>query len=205
MNNKPNENLEPYKTKLYYNCEVRKNESESDNDYSFVMTTESIDRHQEIVDAKNMDLVQFKKNPVVFYNHNSNSFPIGKAYNIKREDGRITSKVKLHEITDEAKIVKQLLDEGYIKSVSVGLIVKDYKYDKEQGVYRISKSELIELSVVNIPANTEAMRINSIEDNKLAELNLRLDMLEKALNIKQIQKLDINKLNNIIERAYNGR
>lgn len=134
--------------------------------YPFVLTSEIIDRDGDVVVVNDMNIDNYKKNPVVFFEHDTRQHAIGKAYNIKKLKGKVTADVWLHELDEASQQVKRYLDAGVYNSGSIGFRV--YGSNKrrvslnEQSPYEtvneLTPTELYEFSVVKIPANPEAIR-----------------------------------------------
>lgn len=134
--------------------------------YPFVLTSEIVDRDGDVVVVKDMNIDNYKKNPVVFFEHDTRQHAIGKAYNIKKLKGKVTADIWLHELDEESKQVKRYLDAGVYNSGSIGFRVygssKRRTTLNEQSPYdtinELKPTELYEFSVVKIPANPEAIR-----------------------------------------------
>lgn len=119
-----------------------------------VVSTGSVDRHNEKINIDGVDLKAYKKNPIVLYGHDYESLPIGKALSIKKNaQGQIVAKVQfaIQEYAF-AKTVYDLIVGGYLNDVSIGGIVLQWNEDYTE----ILKMEMIEFSVVNIGANRDA-------------------------------------------------
>ena len=158
-----------------------------DNDkkvYYFVASSEKEpDRDGDIVVVDGIDISKFSENPVILFAHNYRSMSIGKAVDIKKEGEDLIIGVEFAE-TEEGQKIQYLVDNGYMKAVSIGFIPKEVyskdgwwgeKFDRLQERYPdwyeknkekllvvdtvIWKSELLELSVVPVPANQNALLI----------------------------------------------
>ncbi len=142
--------------------------------YEFIASTADIDRDMESIDVNGWDLKNFKKNPVILYGHNYTSLPIGKATKIGVKDGKLMNVVEFPpEGTYEfADIVQRLVDTGYLKTQSVGFIPKkwdDAELDNDEDSKKIkprrtyTKQELLEISIVPVPSNPNALR-NAVDN-----------------------------------------
>lgn len=96
-------------------------------------------------------LENFKANPVILFNHDYDQ-PIGKAVDITAIEGGLG----LEATISDPKIVN-LIELGILNAFSVGFIPKDMEYDRDSGGFVIKKAELLEVSVVSVPANQEAL------------------------------------------------
>jgi len=119
-----------------------------------VASTSTLDRQGESIDQNGWNLKNFKKNPVLLWAHNHDEPPIGTAKNIKIEgtgkQAKLTFEPVFHDITDKAKAVGKLFAEGVMNSFSVGFM------PLEADGNTFTKSELLEISAVGVPANPEA-------------------------------------------------
>ena len=135
--------------------------------FNVVMSTAKEDRHYEIV-YQEWDLKNFKKNPVVLDSHNYDGIEhiLGKVKNAKVKDKKLQGTVVFAEMNPKGVMAKEMLEAGFINAVSVGFIPKEF--DEK---YNILKSELLELSIVSVPANPEAL---------FEKLNKKYDKSKKA-------------------------
>lgn len=129
----------------------------------FIISSERVDRMGDVIMVNGWDLKEYKKNPVVLFGHASRVPPIGKALNVRKEDGvlKATAEFMPPEISAFADSIYQMYKAKYLRATSVGFIplkweaITDDKGDW-QG-YRFIKSELLEFSCVPIPANPDAL------------------------------------------------
>lgn len=139
-----------------------------------VMTKEVRDRDGEIVKVDGIDTTNFMKNPIVLWGHRSYAGDIedvvGKATNLIKEDvnGVKTLSAEV-EFADhpKAQYLKQMVKKGIVTSLSIGFNVEKDGYDANEKI--INKSELYELSFVNLPANPEARVLQVVKGLKLEQ------------------------------------
>lgn len=130
-------------------------------DGTFVLSDESLDRTGDIIRVDGWQLAAFKKNPIALWQHDSYN-PIGSWKNIRIEGKRLIGDLKL-ATTALANTARTLISEGVLKAVSVGLRVLEYEPIDERepyGGWEIKKSELMEVSLVSVPANQNALLIS---------------------------------------------
>lgn len=98
-------------------------------------------------------LANYKKNPIILAYHDHEE-PIGVATELMPDATglKITAK-----ISTAAKEVYQLVKEGILRCFSVGFIVKDAEYDQLTDIFVIKELELLEVSVVSVPANQDSV------------------------------------------------
>lgn len=123
------------------------------------ITTEHIDRYGDIVRANGMEDEAYQKNPIVLLGHNHNSLPIGKSLWRKQVEKNgvkgILAKTKFAK-TEEGTQIFNLWKEGFLNASSIGFIGKEFTPINEGKEF--TKWELLEYSIVPIPANQEALR-----------------------------------------------
>lgn len=127
---------------------------------SFICSTDALDSYGERVEQV-WDLKRFLANPVILFAHNSREMPIGKASSVGVVDGKLQCDITLfsEKVSERAEEVYQAWQEGGCKAVSVGFRSHSYRMEKEKDdeVLILSDNELMEVSVVPIPANPEAL------------------------------------------------
>lgn len=137
----------------------------SDSDtgtFEVVITTENLDRYQEVIKLDGWELEHFRNNPVVLWGHNHNQ-PVGVATSIEITDGRMVARGKFAP-TAFAQEIRALYDAGIIKATSVGFI------EKEREGNLITKAELLEFSFVSVPANPYALSLALEKELSVNEL-----------------------------------
>jgi len=129
--------------------------NEENGTFSFVVSTEDRDRHREIVKQDGLDFSDYKKNPIVLADHDYRLEKIvGKTLTIKT-DKKQTSITGVFASTEYAQFVRKLYEEEIPLMTSIGFIPKEYD-DNDQSI--ITKSELLEISIVGIGSNRGALR-----------------------------------------------
>jgi HK97 family phage prohead protease len=134
------------------------------------ITTDSVDRDGEVVVPAGMNSKDYERNPVLLYEHDVLK-PIGKMLKMKRGDRSIEAEFALaprpegHTGDWLPDAVGALMDFGALNTMSIGFLGLEArpasKADSEkygQGVRRVyGKWKLLEVSVVSIPANQDAI------------------------------------------------
>lgn len=128
--------------------------------FTVVASSDAVDREGESIKTTGWELDNFKRNPVLLWSHNAHQLPIGKVTDIAVEGGNLVAKF-MFAAHDFAQDVKKLVQDKILNAVSVGFMPKD---QDEKG--NITKQELLELSIVNVPANQDALMLNSYKSFK---------------------------------------
>jgi len=149
--------------KLYSLIETKEDGEDGELHITGHASTNSEDRSGDVIVSEAWNkagaLTNYLKNPIVLAYHDM-SKPIGKTIGHEVDDKglKITAK-----ISKAAGDILGLIKEGILSAFSVGFIVKDADYDSKHGIFVIQEVELLEVSVVSIPANQDALF--SIEKN----------------------------------------
>jgi len=128
----------------------------------FVISTAAVDRSGDTVAVNGWQLENYRKNPVVLWAHDPTILPVAKASNIRVDGGKLkaTAEFATRDISGLADAVFQSLKQGFLSAVSVGFAPLKYAFSEEDGrSFGIDflQQELLEFSVVPIPANAEAL------------------------------------------------
>ena len=123
-----------------------------------IASTDTPDRMGDSLDQSRWDLKQFKKNPVLIAGHDyAPEKVIGVARNIKIEDNKLIFEPDFHELTQLARDLGAMVREGILKAFSVGFIPNAMWNPDDKS----AKNELLEISLVSVPANAEALMIDA--------------------------------------------
>lgn len=140
--------------------------AQDDRVVSFVFSDGSVDRYGDTIDARGWQLDGYNANPVALFGHDSASVEnvIGKARNVRVEGSRLVGDIEFAEATvnPNAEIVFQMIKGGYLSTVSVGFAPIEWAQTKDRkrpGGIDFKKQELLEISVVPIPANPNAVAL----------------------------------------------
>ncbi|MBT5503382.1 hypothetical protein HOK15_04175 [Candidatus Falkowbacteria bacterium] len=124
-----------------------------------VASDDSLDRHGDSIKQDVWDLRNFRKNPVLLMSHQYQLPPVGIAKNFKVVDNKLIFEPVFHEITQSAREVKQMFLDGIMRAFSVGFLPNE------------KKNELLEISVVSVPANPNAIVFEkSVSDDDKAKI-----------------------------------
>lgn len=150
----------------------------------FILSTESINSRGFWIKTAGIQLDRFSKNPIMLWNHNrgwadstATILPIGYWDNLHIEDGKLMGDPVFSEDDFSQKIAKKV-EEGTIRAASIGMepiTLSEEKADLKPGQTRatVVKCNLLEVSIVDIPANSEAVAL--YRGGKLVELSADTD------------------------------
>jgi HK97 family phage major capsid protein/HK97 family phage prohead protease len=147
----------------------------------FVLSDATIDRIGDIVEPAGWDLKSFKRNPIALFGHDA-AFPIGTWSEIEVKGSRLVGKLKLAARGTSARIDEliSLVEQGILRAVSVGfkpLESEPLNKDRPYGGQRFKRQELLETSLVSVPANPAAVALAK-------SLNLSRETLDLAFGMQ---------------------
>ena len=141
---------------------VRKAAPGKGDGLEFVLSDDTIDRYGDVIEADGWDLSWFRKNPVALFGHNS-SFPIGTWSNLRVEGGKLLGRLNLAARGTSQRIDEliALVEQGILRAVSVGFqpIESEPIEGSKMGGRRYLRQELLETSLVSVPANPAALAV----------------------------------------------
>lgn len=167
-----------------------------------VLSDESINRYGYRVLTSGIDLSAFRKNPLLLWAHfrdegNArwcNYLPIGHWEDIEVKDG-VLSACPVFDCTDElSQTICDKYEAGTLSASSIGLRIKATSSEKQhllpgQTRETVTKCELIEASIVDIPANRNACRLYDRSTSALLAAGAEADLVP-ALNLKPMKLKD---------------
>lgn len=126
-----------------------------------------VDLENERILPSAWDLEQFKKNPVVLYGHDYKSLPIGRAEVWVDANRGLFARLIFDREDKFAAEVERKMRKGFLNAVSVGFIRAESKREGE--VLVTTKAILLEISVVPVPANPDALVVSRSFDPDLGD------------------------------------
>jgi HK97 family phage prohead protease len=129
----------------------------------FILSDETPDRMGDIISSTGWDVTAFKRNPIALWNHSANH-PIGKWKNVRVDGGALRGHLELAPKGVSARIdeIRALIEAGILQAVSVGFRPLESKPLNEKdpwGGSHFLRQELIETSLVSVPANPNALAV----------------------------------------------
>ena len=138
------------------------NRESEDQAITFVLSTDEVDRHGDVISADGWVLDSYRENPVLLWAHDYRKPAIGRAAKVWVEPHRLLAKMEFAP-TPFAQEVASLYRSGFQWGVSVGFKPLRYeeRRDEKTGAFlglRFLQQELLEVSAVPVPANRSALR-----------------------------------------------
>lgn len=143
-----------------------------------IISTERINSYGSRVLTAGIDLTQYEKNPIVLYMHRrgrKEDMPIGIMTNLRVENNILYGTPKFDDDTEDERNISKKWDRGTLRMLSAGLDVLEWSEDPAMLVAgqtrpTVTKSKLIEVSVVDIGSNDDALQVGLYHEGKLLTL-----------------------------------
>ena len=137
-------------------------DEDKDGAITFVLSTDDVDRHGDIISADGWTLDSYRANPVLLWAHDYRQPAIGRAAKLWTEPHRLLANMEFAP-TEFAQEIASLYRSGFQWGVSVGFkpIRYEERRDEKTGAFlglRFLEQELLEVSAVPVPANRRALR-----------------------------------------------
>jgi len=155
-----------------------------------IISTDSVDRDGEVVLPKGANLESYLKNPVMLWAHDYYEPPIGRTLWIKTGRNNIKAKAQFAE-TEKAMEIYELFKGGFLNAFSIGFIPKKSHAPEPKEIEKrpewvearriYDEWELLEFSVVPVPANPEALATSikskqlKLSDETIKELDIEIE------------------------------
>lgn len=112
------------------------------------------DRIGDLIGKKAWKLDNYKKNPIILFNHD-HSKPVGKMLKVEATEDGLFVKGRIANSKDpDISRVRDLVKEGILNSLSVGMRVEDE--ERKGDINHIKACELHEVSIVSVPMNQDS-------------------------------------------------
>ena len=141
-------------------------EKAADGKIRIVATDETVDRVGESLNFDSWDLTNFQKAPRLLIDHDYKVEKIvGRAVDVTKDPVRkaIVFTPEFHDITENAKMTKQMVEQDFCNTVSVGY---NEHIDMKGNVV---KRDLMEISFVAVPCNPNALTLGMKQSKAIRE------------------------------------
>jgi HK97 family phage prohead protease len=127
--------------------------------FEIIISSGILDRDRDTLNPRGWDLKSYKENPVVHWAHDHRIPAIARSTKTFRDGDFLVGTPKFPEegIHPFADMIYNLVLAEIIRAASVGFNPIEYKFNDDTGGVDFIKQELLEWSLVNVPANPEAL------------------------------------------------
>lgn len=143
-----------------------------------IISTGAVNCYGTRVLTEGIDRSQYERNPVLLWMHrrafDGNAMPIGRVENLKVEDGKLIGTPVFDQNDDFAKRIESKWESGFLRMASAALEPIETSADDAlvlpgQTRETVTRSKLVEVSIVDIGGNDEALQLCGA-DGKLLKL-----------------------------------
>lgn len=129
----------------------------------FVISTEDLNRYGARVLTAGIDLLPFAGNPVMLYMHDRTRLPIGYWRDLRIEGSQLTGDAVFDQTDGFSQAIAAKVAAGTLRACSVSLACLELSENPAlllpgQTRPTVTKSVLLEVSIVDIPGNHQALR-----------------------------------------------
>lgn len=143
-----------------------------------VISTPRLNSYGARVLTEGIDLTQYQKNPILLYMHRrgrKEDMPIGIMENLRVENDTLYGTPKFDDDTEDERNISKKWERGTLRMLSAGLDIIEWSEDPAllvagQTRPTVTKSKLIEVSVVDIGANDDALQVGLYHEGQLLNL-----------------------------------
>jgi phage head maturation protease len=153
--------------KIYDASDVQVNEGK--REVIAAISSDAIDRDNEVVSPSGIKRKNYAGNPVVLLNHQYDTLPVGKALWVKPSGNQVLAKYYVSDKTEMSRDVFGLLQDKVLNAHSIGFqslkasppSTKEINQRPDLKEARLihREWELLEFSIVGIPCNPEALTL----------------------------------------------
>ena len=139
----------------------------ADGVFRFRASTSAVDRQNEVIDQNGWKIEDYKRNPVILDSHRYGSIDdiLGRARRVEVGPEGLEVDVEFAP-TGKGNMARELVEAGMLNTVSVGFRSLSRRPGAKAGEPMTHTGmELLEVSMVAIPANREAVRLRGVEDD----------------------------------------
>lgn len=138
------------------------------------------------IELSGMNTERFADNPVMLYGHNQDKV-IGRWENWKISDNKLDADPVFDDGDELGAEVKRKYENDFLRAASIGLIVLDMQLIND--VWTVTKSELLEASIVSIPADAGAVVLYNENKEVLSFEQLQLNFNNNHQQIQNQSKM----------------
>lgn len=203
--------MENFKTRIFTTEIVEKDINTEERSIVHYVSTKSVDRTDEVIDPYKIVDINYRKNPVVLFNHNYDK-PIGKSLwsKVDANGYGYISKTQFGK-TSLAEEIFSLYKDGILNAWSIGFMpLEEAMFVND--VYVYGSIELLEYSGVAVPANPTAINlgfVKSLQSDELKSIYLNdyilnsfdteLKSLKEELEKYKTEKANQEEITNLIK------
>jgi len=131
------------------------------NQFRFTITTNDVDRDNDVIDPKGWSIESYLKNPVVLWAHDYTQPPVAIARTLERTPSGLASVAEFIDpaVYPFAGTIAAMVRMGALNATSVGFrpLPGKWSYNEQRKGVDFAGQELLEYSIVPVPANASCL------------------------------------------------
>ncbi len=172
-------------------------------EHDFIVCDNTVNRYGWRLLVAGIELDGFLKNPVCLVQHFTYSMPVGKWKNLRVEGEELKGTVEFDRNDEDAVKLYWKYKDGFMNAVSLNILPIEESDEKDmllatQKYPTVIKSELLEISLVTLPGQKNAVKLSTPEGGEyklnLITTNQKTNMAKEEKTIEQLnEELDAQK------------
>ncbi|MDR2423372.1 MAG: HK97 family phage prohead protease [Prevotellaceae bacterium] len=149
----------------------------------FTISDETVNRYGYRILTAGIDTARFEANPVAYFNHDTSQPAVGKWVKVWKDEGKLKGTLEFDGDDEFAMKLYKKYKSDFMRAVSLHIIPVEESDAKEtllpgQRYSTVTKCELMEISLVTLPGNANAVKLCSPEglEFKLNSLNIMTEI-----------------------------
>lgn len=148
--------------------------AKKDGIYRFTITTNKVNRNSRSINIEGLSTENYERNGVVLYGHDNFGLPIGRMVSLTKKVKSIDAALEFDVADEFAAKVKGKVDRGFMRAVSIGFLPLETRQLESETFgpwkdYEVTKADLLEISIVSIPANPNTLYKHSMDESSYLE------------------------------------
>ncbi len=162
----------------------------------FIICDNSINRYGWRLLVEGIDLSGFLKNPVCCVNHDTREIPVGRWKNLRIENEQLIGVLEFDADDEKAVMLHKKYEKGFLNAVSLNILPLEESEDKSvllvgQRYPTITKSDLLEISLVTVPGQRNAVKLTAPGGGIEYTFNKQINSNEMAKEEKTVEQLKL--------------
>ena len=152
----------------------------------FLLSDERENCYHFAVSTSGINFTRFNKNPIMLLQHDRNQGVIGRWEKLRLDGSTLYGLPVFDDKHEPGKTVKEKVEAGFLRGASLG--IEDLVFDTINGVRTVVSCTLVEVSIVDIPANENATVQLYYNDRPVENLSayLQLSTNQNSMNEQEL-------------------
>lgn len=161
--------------------------------HTFIVSDERRNSYGTVIKTDGIDISDFCNNPIMYYMHDRGAGVVGRWENIRKEGVQLLMDAVFDVSSELGARVGDQVEKGFLRCASVG--VDNVRTEKIDGIETIVSCRLVEVSIVDIPANRNALKLydkwgeNGCKFLSLQGVDTQLNLREALLGLLGLPNL----------------